>query len=229
MKKAEPGFSAGALGRTLTQRLGATSSLKVAYSGGLDSHVLLHALCQLRASAHWVISAIHVDHGLHPESARWAEHCQQVCEQLGVVCTVERIQVSDTDSLGTEAAARRLRYACFAQHIGYQDALLTAHHLDDQAETVLLQLLRGTGVRGLAGMPEVTAFSGGKLVRPLLEFTRAELAAYAESQGLHWVEDVSNRDVSYGRNFLRHQVLPLLEQRWPQASRLIARAGRHAG
>lgn len=127
-----------------------------------------------------------------------------------------------------EGAARRRRYASLARHIGRDEALLTAHHLDDQAETVLLQLLRGAGVRGLAGIAEAKTFACGRLLRPLLGFTRDELLDYAQRHSLSWVEDSSNRDTRHSRNFLRHEVLPLLEQRWPAARRLIVRAGEHA-
>ena len=129
---------------------------------------------------------------------------------------------------GIEAVARRQRYTSLARHIGKNEALLTAHHLDDQAETVLLQLLRGAGVRGLAGIAPAKSFASGRLLRPLLGFTREELLEYAQRHALEWVEDSSNRDQRYSRNFVRHEVLPLLEQRWPAARRLIVRAGRHA-
>jgi tRNA(Ile)-lysidine synthetase-like protein len=228
LKRNEPGFSARALARVLRDHLSGSVAVKIAYSGGADSHVLLHALCELRDSSPWAVSAIHVNHGLHPQAAAWADHCLAVCERYGLACAVEHLKVRAIGTEGLEAAARRLRYATLARHIGPGEALLTAHHLNDQAETVLLQLLRGAGVRGLAGMRAVVDFSNGKLVRPLLEFTRAELLTYAQQQELRWIEDTSNRDLGRSRNFIRHQVLPLLEQRWPQAKRVIARAARHA-
>ncbi len=228
MKRNESGFSARALARVLHDHLSGSVAVKIAYSGGVDSHALLHAVTGLRQSNPWAVSAIHVNHGLHPHAPAWAEHCLAVCQRLGVVCAVEHLEVQVIGTEGLEAAARRLRYATFARHIGAGEALLTAHHLDDQAETVLLQLLRGTGVRGLAGMPVVMVFSRGTLVRPMLGFTRAELLSYAQQHRLQWIEDTSNRDLGRSRNFMRHQVLPLLEQRWPQAKRVIARAGRHA-
>jgi tRNA(Ile)-lysidine synthase len=228
LKRDESGFSARALARVLYDCLSGSVAVKIAYSGGVDSHALLHALCELRQSHPWTISAIHIDHGLHPQAGAWADHCVAVCRRLGVACNVEHLKVRVIGTEGLEAAARRLRYATLARHVGAGEALLTAHHLDDQAETVLLQLLRGAGVRGLAGMPAVTSFSAGKLVRPLLGFTRAELKSYAEQQELQWVEDTSNSDVRRSRNLMRQQVLPLLEQRWPQARRVIARAAQHA-
>ena len=227
MKRNEPRFSARALARVLRDHLSGSVAVKIAYSGGADSHVLLHALCELRDSSPWVVSAIHVNHGLHPQAAAWTDHCLAVCQRYGLACVVEHLKVRAIGTEGLEAAARRLRYATLAHHIGPGEVLLTAHHLNDQAETVLLQLLRGAGVRGLAGMRPVVDFSNGKLVRPLLEFTRTELLTYAQQHGLRWVEDTSNRDLGRSRNFIRHQVLPLLEQRWPQAKRVIARAARH--
>lgn len=204
-------------------------SLKVAYSGGVDSHALLHALCQLRDTIPWPISALHIDHGIHPDSRAWATHCRHVCQGLDIPCAVERVEVTATGEEGLEATARRLRYGRLARHIGPADVLLTAHHLDDQAETVLLQLVRGGGVRGLAGMPVVAEFAAGRLMRPLLGFARSELIAYAREQQLQWIEDSSNRDLRYARNLIRHRVLPLLEQRWPRVKDVLARASRHAG
>lgn len=229
MKKTESGFSVDALRRILSERLGEVATLKVAYSGGIDSHALLHAVCQLRSTMGWTVSALHVNHGLQAESDEWAEHCLQVCRELDVSCTLGRIEVDERDDQGLEAAARRLRYAWLAKHIDHGDVLMTAHHLDDQAETILFQLLRGSGIRGLAAMPVICRFSAGKLMRPLLEFERRELEAYAKRNSLRWVEDASNRDVHRSRNFIRHRVIPLLEQHWPQAKHALVRGGRHAG
>ena len=228
MSKAEIEFSTQALRQILSERLPEPANLKVAYSGGVDSHVLLHALSELRVETGWTISALHVDHGLESDSNEWAHHCLQVCRGLDVPCTVERVQVGGIDEEGREGAARRTRYARLASHVGAGDVLLTAHHLDDQAETVLLQLMRGSGVRGLAAMPEVTVFSGGTLMRPLLRFARVQLVVYARVHELQWIEDSSNRDLRYARNFIRHQLLPVLAQRWPQANSMIARCSRHA-
>jgi len=196
----------------------------VAFSGGVDSHVLLHALSRLRREHSLRLGAIHVNHGLHRDADEWARHCARICAELDVECRVERIHVADIREHGLEAAARRARYACLAGHVGPDDVLLTAHQRDDQAETVLLQLLRGAGVHGLAAMPEITEFSRGRLARPLLGFSRAQLLAYAQAENLQWIEDPSNRDEHPARNFLRHQVFPLLERRWPGASEQIARS-----
>lgn len=229
LKKPDSGFSQAALARILFQRLGVASgaSLKLAYSGGLDSHVLLHALAGLRATHDLVLSAIHIDHGLFPQSHTWAHHCTQVCAQWQVPIVVESVQVELQTGEGMEAAARRARYGALAPHIRKDEVLLTAQHQDDQAETMLLQCLRGAGAQGLAGMAWQSRFSAGRLVRPLLGLRRRELLAYAQAQGLTWIEDPSNADLRYRRNILRHQVFPLLERQWPQASAMLARSAHH--
>ena len=218
-------FSPSALADVL-HRLGLSSAtpLTVAFSGGLDSCVLLHALCQLRESLDLPLQAVHVDHGLHPESSGWARRAQQTCDRLKIPCTVERVQVTRIREHGLEDAARRARYACLARHVAQGEVLLTAHQADDQAETVLLQLLRGAGVHGLAAMPAMAAFHKGRLARPLLEFTREQLAAYARQENLQWIDDTSNADLRLSRNYLRHRIFPLLEAHWPEASRRIARS-----
>jgi len=223
-------FSPQALARVLAGRLGLTpdASLKIAFSGGLDSYVLLHALCALRDPLRTGITAVHIDHGLQKNSAEWAHHCVHLCAGLGVSCLVERVEVCKIHEEGLEAAARRARYARLARHVGAGEVMLTAHHVDDQAETVLLQLLRGAGVHGLAAMPVMTEFSAGHLARPLLEFTRRELEAYANAHGLRWIEDISNQDTRLARNFLRHRIFPVVEERWPGAAHQLARSARHA-
>jgi tRNA(Ile)-lysidine synthase len=223
-------FSTEALGRFLTDdlRLPANTRFVVAYSGGLDSHVLLHALHRLSLEAGYRLRAVHVHHGLQPDADAWARHCDQVCAGLGVPCAVERVRVEGAAEDGLEAAARRARYACLARLLEPGEVLLTAHHQDDQAETVLLQLLRGAGVRGLAGMPSLAPFAGGFHARPLLGFPRAALLAYAQAQGLTWVEDPSNTVSDIDRNRLRHRLLPLMRERWPAADRQLAQAARHA-
>jgi tRNA(Ile)-lysidine synthase len=225
MSGATPVFSPSALADVL-HRLGLSSAtpLTVAFSGGLDSCVLLHALCRLREPLALMLRAVHVDHGLHAHSSDWAKHAQQTCERLNIPCTVERVQVTQIRGHGLEDAARRARYACLARHVGPGEVLLTAHQADDQAETVLLQLLRGTGVHGLAAMPVVTPFHQGRLARPLLDFTREQLAVYARQENLQWIDDTSNQDLRFSRNYLRHQIFPLLEAHWPEASRRIARS-----
>ncbi len=199
----------------------------LAYSGGRDSHVLLHATAALRRQLPGELRAIHVDHGLSPDAPRWAAHCRMVCKGLDVPLRIRRVDARPRRGESPEAAARRARYEAIADLMAPGDCLLTAHHQDDQAETLLLQLLRGSGPHGLAAMPEKAPLAGGWHLRPLLDFNRAALAAYAEQQGLQWVEDESNFDTGIRRNYLRHQVFPLLATLWPAASATLARSAAH--
>lgn len=222
-------FTSEALAQVLAVDLALTPDvpLYVAYSGGMDSHVLLQALAHMHDAVAWNISALHIDHALQARSSEWAQHCADVCSALKIPFHSERIAVSGIDDHGLEDAARRARYAALARLLPANAVLLTAHHQDDQAETLLLQLLRGAGVPGLAAMPAVASFAGGRLMRPLLGFARAALAEYAAAQELHWVDDASNADERLTRNFLRHRVLPMLTARWPQARETLTRAARH--
>ncbi|PKM34304.1 MAG: tRNA lysidine(34) synthetase TilS [Gammaproteobacteria bacterium HGW-Gammaproteobacteria-12] len=199
---------------------------RIAFSGGLDSSVLLHLLADwARREGLPPISAIHIHHGLQPAANAWPAHCASVCEQLDIPLDVARVQVTPGASL--EQAARRARYQAFSERLSADDVLLSAQHRDDQAETLLFRVLRGAGVRGLAAMPASRPLGQGSLVRPLLDCSRAELQAYAQSHGLAWIEDPSNADERFSRNFLRRQVMPLLAERWPQASNSLARSASH--
>lgn len=200
----------------------------IAFSGGLDSTVLLHLLADLaRREKLPPLSAIHVHHGLQSAADTWPEHCAQVCAQLGIALDIVRVQVAPGASL--EQAARNARYQAFTARLGPGEVLLSAQHRDDQAETLLFRLLRGAGVRGLAAMPTGRALGKGHMIRPLLDCSRAELQAYAQSHGLAWIEDPSNADERFSRNFLRRQVMPLLAERWPQVMASLARSARHLG
>ncbi|WP_413703489.1 tRNA lysidine(34) synthetase TilS [Pseudomonas sp. Pseusp16] len=198
----------------------------IAYSGGLDSTVLLHLLAHLaKTESLPALSAIHVHHGLQAVADAWPEHCSSVCAALGVPLQIVRVQVQPGASL--ERAARDARYHAFSEVIRPGEVLLTAQHRDDQAETLLFRLLRGAGVRGLSGMPRQRPLGKGHLLRPLLDATRAELEAYAAEHQLRWIEDPSNQDRQFSRNFLRHQVFPVLTTRWPQAMATMARSAAH--
>ena len=199
---------------------------RIAFSGGLDSTVLLHLLAQLsKTQSLPALSAIHVHHGLQTVADAWPEHCRSVCTELGVPLQIVRVQVQPGASL--ERAAREARYLAFGDAVQADEVLLTAQHRDDEAETLLFRLLRGAGVRGLSGMPRQRPLGGGHLLRPLLDVSRAELEAYASEQGLSWIEDPSNQDRQYSRNYLRHQVFPALVGRWPQAQATMARSAAH--
>lgn len=199
---------------------------RIAFSGGLDSTVLLHLLAHLAKNQSLpALSAIHVHHGLQAAADAWPAHCQAVCDALGVPLQVVHVQVQPGASL--ERAARDARYGAFVEATQANELLLTAQHRDDQAETLLFRLLRGAGVRGLSGMPSQRPLGRGHLMRPLLDVSRAELEAYATAHQLSWIEDPSNQDRQFSRNYLRHQVFPVLTERWPQAVATMARSAAH--
>ena len=198
--------------------------LLLGYSGGLDSTVLLHRLSALAAQGGSALRAVHVHHGLHPDADLWAAHAVTFAASLGVPLVVERVAVAVPSPGGLEQAARDARYAAFARHRAGDQCLVLAHHRDDQAETVLLALLRGSGERGLAAMQAFTDGPRGPVWRPLLDVPRSALAQYAQIHGLSWVDDPSNADPRHRRNALRHEVLPLLESRWPGAGAALARS-----
>jgi tRNA(Ile)-lysidine synthase len=219
------------IAKDLLQRLRELESLAappkrylVALSGGLDSTVLAHALASTRQLHGKAVIAIHVDHRLQDESRVWAKHCEQFATKLGLefLCDVVDVDVLGGD--GPEAAARDARYMALAKHVADGDWLLSAHHQDDQAETLMLNLLRGSGPAGLAGMRSMRQFSRGWLGRPLLGVSRDDLIAYATREELVWIDDPSNESVDFDRNFLRNEVLPLIIGRWPGAVARIARS-----
>ena len=198
----------------------------VALSGGLDSTVLLHLLAQLRQTHSLpALTAVHVHHGLQAAADAWPAHCQAVCDSLGVPLQVFHVQVRPGASL--ERAAREARYRAFEAVTQADEVLLTGQHRDDQAETLLFRLLRGAGVSGLSSMPHDRTLGLGRMCRPLLDVSRAELEAYARSHGLNWVEDPSNTQTAFSRNYLRHEVIPALTKRWPQATASMARTAAH--
>lgn len=220
-------FSRQRLLETINQ-LPQTRCYWIGYSGGLDSHVLLHAMAALRPMlAPARLEAVHVDHGLSPNAGAWTRHCAAVCERLGVPYRIVRVDARPRGGEGPEAAARRARYAAFGAVMEAGDCLVTAHHRNDQAETMVLQLLRGAGPHGLAGMAPVSPFAAGIHARPLLSYLRAELLDYARDEGLSWVEDESNADVSRERNYLRHEILPRLRRHWPALDKTLARTAAH--
>lgn len=199
---------------------------RIAFSGGLDSTVLLHLLAALSKNHSLpALSAIHVHHGLQAVADAWPEHCHRVCAALGVPLEVVNVRVSPGASI--ERAARDARYAAFTAATQGNEVLLTAQHRDDQAETLLFRLLRGAGARGLSAMPRQRPLGHGYLLRPLLDVSRTELEAYANQHGLSWVEDPSNDNHRYARNFLRQRVFPVLVEQWPQASTTLARSAAH--
>ena len=203
--------------------------LVMAYSGGLDSTVLLHALAVSREFHGKSLLAVYVDHGLHEGSGHWGEQCESFASSLDVEFLSLAVDVMTGAGKGTEAAARTARYDVFRSLIEEGDWLLSAHHKDDQAETLLLNLMRGSGPSGLSGIGEVQPFGLGWLVRPLLDVSRIELRNYADVHDLSWIDDPSNEDRQFDRNFLRHEILPRLEERWPGVSGRLQQSAVLAG
>ena len=214
--------------REALSRLPETDRYWVAYSGGLDSHVLLHGMAALREYLLPAqVCAVHVNHGLHGDASVWAEHCRGVCSDLDVPLTQRAVDATPARGESPEAAARRARYQAVASVMAPGDVALTAHHRDDQAETLLLHLLRGSGPHGLAAMPHCRPFRAGWLARPLLAFSRQVLRQYAEAGALSWVEDPGNHEDRFERNFLRNEIMPALKLRWPALGHVLARAAAH--
>lgn len=234
--------------------LPAHSSILIGLSGGVDSVVLLHLLHKLSARFFWRLSALHVHHGISPNADAWADFCIDLCARHHISLDVQRVDIAPLREHGIEAAARLLRHAAFAARPC--DFVALAHHADDQAETLLLQLLRGAGVRGASAMPvlmkplairpgyqntiagslvmnqpngtkPIDSAEKAQLIRPLLHCSRDEIMTYAAAHKLHWIEDESNADDSYPRNFLRHRVLPLIGEKFPAYRDTLMRSARH--
>lgn len=196
----------------------------VAYSGGLDSTVLLHALAAMREVRERGLRAIHIHHGLSDQADAWTAQCERVCAALGVPLHVARVVVDRRSKLGLEAAAREARQAALAAQMDDGSLLALAHHRDDQAETFLLRALRASGPDGLAAMRPLRPFANGWLWRPLLDVPREALRAYASTHALDFIDDPANETLAHDRNFLRHKILPLLRERWPHADAALARS-----
>jgi len=205
--------------------------LCVALSGGVDSVALLLAVQQARRNDAQLrrlpLRALHVHHHLRPEADVWARHCRRLCRAHGVSLGVRHVEVPRTKGTSLEAEARRVRYAAFEVALRADEALLTAHHEDDQLETMLLQWMRGAGVAGLAAMPTRAPLGRGWLLRPLLTQSRATLAAFVQASGTATVEDDSNVDERFDRNYVRRRIVPLLRARWPAAARVASRSAAH--
>jgi len=201
--------------------LPSVSAYVVGYSGGADSTALLHALSVVRSQLGVSLTAVHINHGLHGDAGLWQAHCEQFCERCHVPLVSLDINPDNRSGKGLEAAARQLRYTAIEGQVPVGAGLLTAHHADDQAETLLLNLMRGSGVDGLAAMPDSRPFGRGLLQRPLLEFQGSALRAYLQKHGVEWVEDPSNQHIEHDRNFVRHEVIPLLETRWPEIGKRL--------
>lgn len=209
----------------LQQAIAPGQVIVLGFSGGLDSCVLLHLLTAARAIHPFTLHAVHVNHGLSPNADAWERFCAERCSALQVPFSAVRVTIPRDSGLGIEAAAREARYRVFLTQPA--DAVMLAHHRDDQAETLLLQLLRGAGVKGLAAMPETNLEGLKAILRPLLDVPRSALETYATAHGLRWIDDESNLDLAYDRNFLRHHIFPELEKRFPASRTTLARSAAH--
>lgn len=206
------------------QHLQGFKRLIIGFSGGLDSTVLLHVLATQGVAFENLI-AVHINHGLSGNAADWERHCQDFCQKHDVPLIVRKVTIDSSSNV--EEEARKARYGVFRSLISEGDAILLAHHRDDQAETLLLQLFRGAGLDGLSAMLAVKEFSKATLIRPLLHCSRNTLQAYADAHQLSWVNDESNNDSGYSRNFLRNEIIPLLQTRWPGVLANLARSASH--
>ncbi|MDP8101896.1 tRNA lysidine(34) synthetase TilS [Phocoenobacter atlanticus] len=207
----------------LQQLITPSQKLLVALSGGVDSVVLLDLLCKTQDKS--TLRAIYIHHGLSKNADDWADFCQQLCDQYGIELVIKKVTVDATKNI--ENSARAARYQAIREIISSDEMLVTAHHLDDQTETFFLALKRGNGLKGLSAMQEVSYSHHFPLLRPLLAFSKQELTAYAKENRLKWIEDESNFNTDFDRNFLRQEVLPLLNQRWKQFPRMVSRSAKH--
>jgi len=192
------------------QRYTPFKRIVVALSGGVDSTVLLHLMRHLHLQHKLPLSAIHINHQLQEQSDGWAHHCAELCEKWQIPVLIEKVEVLQSGH-GIESDARTARYQLFEAQLEPDDILLQGHHRDDQAETVIMRLMRGSGVRGLAAIPETREIGGGRVVRPLLQLSRRQIVDYATHHRLKWIEDPSNRDISIERNLIRQEILPRME------------------
>lgn len=214
--------------KRICQGLDLNQRVTVGYSGGVDSHVLLHALYQLVLEGLPLqLQALHINHHLNPSADQWVLHCQAICDALKIPLLTLDVHVQKTKGESIEALAREARYGAVTKALPANSYFLTAHHQDDQAETVLLQLLRGAGLKGLSAMPFGKAHQHIYIIRPLLDFSRDDILAYAKSHRLQWIEDSSNHNTQFQRNYLRQAIFPLLKQTWPSCTETLARSAEH--
>jgi tRNA(Ile)-lysidine synthase len=203
------------------QSLPAVNAYMVGFSGGADSTALLHALATLGNRMDTPVSAVHVNHGLHADADLWQLQCEKFCLQSKIELTCLKVEIGNNTGKGLEAEARELRYQAISKLLKPEDCLLTAHHADDQAETLLLNLMRGSGVDGLSAMPASRPLGDGFLQRPLLKFQNSSLKDYLRENHTGWIEDPSNQQLDHDRNFVRHKLIPLLDQRWPEVGKRL--------
>lgn len=209
----------------LVGKTASNSQLFIAYSGGLDSQVLLHLAINWARKKNVLLTALHVNHGLSEHADSWQVFCEQQCQNLNVPIVTKKLTFLSHENL--ENRARNARYTWFSEQVTDHSVLLMAHHQDDQAETVLLRLLRASAARGLSAIPSIRRVGKSQLIRPLLGRSKKQLQQYAKQQALAWVEDESNQNLGFDRNYIRHQVMPTLLNRWPKAAKLLAVSAKH--
>lgn len=197
----------------------------IAYSGGMDSSALLHQYANTHPRDK--LRAIHVNHGLYPEADAWQSHCEKTCADLNIPLTCVKLQSKPPEGESIEAWARDKRRAVFAEHLQENESLVTGQHADDQAETLLLQLLRGAGPKGLSAMPAEAEFEGRRHIRPMLKLSKQDIHHYVREHEIDWVNDHSNQDTQFDRNFLREKIIPVLKQRWPSLEKTLSRSAAH--
>lgn len=195
-----------------------SSGFLVAFSGGSDSTALLHLFSHVKNTR-----AIHINHGINENADSWENHCQKTCDNLQISLIIEKHKLPNS----SENTCRKARNQSFKKHLKPNEILLTAHHADDQAETIILKLLRGTGLNGIGGMEKIIPFHHGHIARVLLKHSAQELKMYLKNHNLNWIEDDSNQDNNYRRNFIRNKIMPLLENHWPNANENITRSGKN--
>ena len=200
----------------------------VGFSGGADSSALLHALHEIRSELQTPIHAVHFHHGLSSNADDWQDHCQDYCRERDITFTSCQLEINPSKKTSIEEESRNLRYQAIGEMLQAGDIYLTAHHADDQAETLFLNLMRGSGIEGLAGIPELRKLGQGSVARPLLNTRRSELENYLRRQHIEWLEDPSNKNEIFDRNFLRNALFPQLETRWPGLVRRLTRTSRTA-
>ena len=210
----------------IVQSLTPARRLWVGYSGGVDSHVLLDILAKtFQHLPEFHVGALHVHHGISEHADDWVEHCEKVCSALQVPLTVLMVDGKVREGRSPEEVAREARFQAIEQFLAEDEALVLAHHEEDQAETILLRLFRGTGPYGLGGIPEKSKVGKGELIRPFLKISKEEILSYAKEHHLAWIEDESNHNTRFDRNFLRHEIMPVIAARWPRVVRSVGRAG----
>ena len=209
-------------------RLPSPEKYWIGFSGGADSTALLLAMWECREQLPAPIHAVHFHHGLHDEADAWVDHCSSFCRERDIPFQSEKLEIVPVKRSSQEEEARNCRYRAVGTILGDQHMYLTAHHAEDQAETLFLNLMRGSGIEGLAGIPVLRNLENGWVARPLLDRHRVDLERYLEARGINWLTDSSNEDTAFDRNYLRHDLFPQLEQRWPGLVRRLSRTARNA-